>query len=250
MKYVQYNTVFNDRVFLPNAKARKLLSEYASSGLSSQDISEMIELLNEYAPSAAMVVSSIMSDQDTNFASIIKSNMYRCPNDWASLMKSLASTSPVCALLHPSDSVAKLVSSMKEKDITKDAILMQKLQQEIPVIFALIRSLAYYPQKILIPLLEELWIKAKAPFNLEDCVDKPEDASVENSECHFDDLSYFPGLPKIRSRGIYVADKKSNDTICTKRSSRHPALLPGIFTLFCEHGKAYQDMLVLGIIVL
>ena len=79
--------MFNDRVFLPNAKARKLLSEYASNGLSSQDISEMIELLNEYAPSAAMVVSSIMSDQDTNFASKTKSNMtlYRCPNDWATL---------------------------------------------------------------------------------------------------------------------------------------------------------------------
>ena len=56
--------MFNDRVFLPNAKARKLLSEYASSGLSSQDISEMIKLLNELAPSAGTVVSSIMSDQD------------------------------------------------------------------------------------------------------------------------------------------------------------------------------------------
>jgi hypothetical protein len=151
-------------------------------------------------------------------------------------MKSLASTSPVCALLHPSDSVAKLVSSMKEKDITKDAILMQELQQEIPIIFALIRSVAYYPQKLLIPLLEEMWTKAKAPFNVED--DKSEDASIGSQcgEC-IDDLSYFPGLPKIRSRAVYVADKKSNDTICTKRSSRHPALLPGIFTLFCEHGK-------------
>lgn len=235
--------MFNDRVFLPNAKARKLLSEYASSGLSSQDISDMIELLNEYSPSAATIVSSIMSDQETKFSSKSKSNMYRCSKDWASLMKSLASTSPVCALLHPSDSVAKLVSSMKEKDITKDAILMQELQQEMPIIFALIRSVAYYPQKLLIPLLEEMWTKAKAPFNLED--DTSDDASI-GSHCgeFIDDLSYFPGLPKIRSRAVYVADKKSNDTICTKRSSRHPALLPGIFTLFCEHGKC---MLVLDI---
>jgi hypothetical protein len=58
--------VFNDRVFLPNAKARKLLSEYASSGLSSQDISDMIELLNEYSPSAATIISSVMSDQETS----------------------------------------------------------------------------------------------------------------------------------------------------------------------------------------
>ena len=159
----------------------------------------------------------------------------------------VASTSPVCALLHPSDSVAKLISSMKEKDITKDAILMQKLQEEIPIVFSLIRSVAYYPQKILIPLLEEMWIKAKAPFNLED--DKPDDAAIGShcGEYHIDDLSYFPGLPKIRSRSVYVADKKSNDSICTKRSSKHPALLPGIFTLFCEHGKC---MLVLVILVL
>ena len=235
--------MFNDRVFLPNAKARKLLSNYASSGLSSQDISDMIELLNEYSPSAATIVSSIMSDQETKFSSKSKSNVYRCPSDWANLMKSLASTSPVCALLHPSDSVAKLISSMKEKDITKDAILMQKLQEEIPIVFTLIRSVAYYPQKILIPLLEEMWTKAKAPFNIED--DKSDDAAVGSDEYHIDDLSYFPSLPRVRSRGVYVADKKSNDSICTKRSSKHPALLPGIFTLFCEHGKCMLVILVL-----
>ena len=93
-------------------------------------------------------------------------------------MKSLASTSPVCALLHPSDSDASLVCSMREKDITKDAVLMQRLQQEIPIIFGLVRSLAYYPLKILSPLLKELWTKANAPFCTVDCLDKPEDGTV------------------------------------------------------------------------
>lgn len=144
-----------------------------------------------------------------------------------------------------SDSVAKLVSSMKEKDITRDVIPMQKLQEEIPIVFALIRSVAYYPQKIFIPLLEEMWTKAKVPFSLED--DKPDDAAIGShcGEYHIDDLSYFPGHPRIRSRGVYVADKKSNDSICTKRSSKHPALLPEFLFYFVSMVSVCMVILVL-----
>lgn len=199
-------------------------------------MSEMIDLLNEHAPSAAMVISSI-TDSDTNLSSKLKSYIYKCPREWATLMKSLASTSPTCTLLHPSNSVASLVCSMREIDVTKDVVLMQRLQQEIPVIFRLVRSLAYYPLKTLSPLSKDLWTKANAPFCTVDCLDKPEDATVVNCESGVSsDLSYFPGLPKVRSQGVYIGDKKLSDIICTKRSSRHPALLPGIFTLFCEHG--------------
>ena len=42
--------------------------------------------------------------------------------------------------------------------------------------------------------------------------------------------------PSTFKRFVCSRQKKSNDSICTKRSSKHCALLPGIFTLFCKHG--------------
>ena len=41
---------------------------------------------------------------------------------------------------------------------------MLTLQEEIPVLFQLIRSLGYYPLNILAPLIEGLWEKSNAPF--------------------------------------------------------------------------------------
>ena len=189
----------------------------------------MIQLLEKYAPSALPVVSAIMSETSKSH-----SKVYRCPTEWAQLIKSLASTSPVCSLLHPSESVDSLVHSMMEKDVTTDAVLMHKLQEEVPVIFQLIRSLGYYPKDVLVPLVENLWKKANSPFVSD--IDDDHDSSSTLACGVNNDLCYFPALTKVRSRGLYVADKKSNDTICTKRTSKHPALLPGIFTLFCQHG--------------
>lgn len=192
-------------------------------------MSDLSQLLTKFAPSAISVVSSIVVEVQSKCKQPL--TMYKCPSEWAQFIKSLGSTSPTCALLHPSETVASLVHSMIEKDITKDASLMQTLQEEIPVIFQLIRSLGYYPLNILAPLIEELWKKSNAPFTTQDS------GEVYTANSSIDsDLYYFPALPKVRSRCSYVADKKSNDNICTKRTSKHRALLPGIFTLFCQHG--------------
>ena len=189
----------------------------------------MTQLLLKLAPSTVPLVSSIAVEVQSKCKQVL--TVYKCPSEWAQFIKSLASTSPTCALLHPSETVASLVHSMIEKDITKDASLMLTLQEEIPVLFQLIRSLGYYPLNILAPLIEELWKKSNAPFMSQ----VSDDVNVTNNSID-SDLYYFPALPKVRSRDLYVADKKSNDSFCTKRSSKHRALLPGIFTLFCQHG--------------
>ena len=52
------------------------------------------------------------------------------------------------------------------------------------------------------------------------------------------ELSYFPCLPKVRVRRLYKVDSHSRRTAgCTKQSSGHPTLLPGIFTIYCPHGE-------------
>ena len=47
---------------------------------------------------------------------------------------------------------------------------------------------------------------------------------------------FFPNLPILRGRGVYQAYSTKNAAVCSKATSRHPTLLPGLFTLFCQHG--------------
>lgn len=122
---------------------------------------------------------------------------------------------------------------MSESDITSDPINLKVLQEEIPVVFELIRALGYFSKEILCPVLNELLKVANASFS-----------SYGNDGGHTQDpiqsstsqLACFPVLPRIRSRGDYQSDKKASGPICTKRRSKHPSLLPGIFTIFCQHG--------------
>ena len=83
-------------------------------------------------------------------------------------------------------------------------------------------------------LINALIDKANAPFK---CTEgECAQGAVEESE----ELSYFPNLPVIQPRGKYEADKHVRRGIgCTKHSSGHPSLLPGIFSLFCPHGKRW-----------
>ena len=52
---------------------------------------------------------------------------------------------------------------------------------------------------------------------------------------HTNDVEYYPCLPVVRSRGDYCLDDTTTN-ICTKRSTRHPSLLPGVFLVHCKHG--------------
>lgn len=50
------------------------------------------------------------------------------------------------------------------------------------------------------------------------------------------DLAYYPTIPKVQ---LSKADQKASGHghECTKHSSKHPSLLPGVFTIFCQHGN-------------
>ena len=81
-------------------------------------------------------------------------------------------------------------------------------------------------------LVKDLLRIAKAPYNVD-----PVPETLEEDTNHVQDLEYFPCLPVVRGRGNYCFDTASSlANICTKRSKRHPSLLPGIFLLHCQHG--------------
>ena len=222
-------------MFIPHKRTRFLLRQFTVKGLSLQEFEEFTSLLQVYTPSLnPIVMSALVEPNPTSCRKVFK-----CIDEWSQLLHSLAVTSPACGLLHPSSRANDLVKDMCGHDITKDAKTMKVLQEEFLVLFHTIRKLNSYPLHLLKPLLECLLQKANAAF-----ISVPEskvitaiNVPINNEDDN--ELSYFPLLPKRRQRRQYEADKKGGTTVCTKKSSRHPSLLPGIFTLFCKHGKFF-----------
>ena len=119
-------------------------------------------------------------------------------------------------------------------DISCDVPSLELLQQEVPVLFALIENLPSFPLVLIAPILDQFILVAQAAFIITD--EEVKSFPYEETE---NSLAVFPQLPCIRSRKQYTADR-TRSTICTKRSTGHTSLLPGIFTLYCQHGIMKQ----------
>ena len=89
-----------------------------------------------------------------------------CKSEWSGLISVLSSPSHASATIHHSERVSSLLYTMENSDITKDTINLKILEEEIPVIFNLIRSLGYYPKEILTPLLDEMSRVATIAFTM------------------------------------------------------------------------------------
>ena len=71
------------------------------------------------------------------------------------------------------------------------------------------------------------------------------DATVKSSQILDQDsfpLACYPSLHAVCKRGKYEADLRKPLGSCRKIGTRHPSLLPGIFTVFCPHGSTYFDL--------
>lgn len=144
----------------------------------------------------------------------------QCPEECSWFVQQLAKSSTVLALL-PLQSIP-LVQSLLERELTAEE---SKLLASIaPLAFRLYAEEAYtiqWVQDCLKAILEMLG-------ELEKTV--PHCTTGAPST-----LGYFPHIPARRSRGNYELDKKQGEPLCTKNSSRHSTLLPGVFTLHCQH---------------
>lgn len=141
----------------------------------------------------------------------------------------------MCASIPPSDDAAELITRVMNGDISNDPKDMQKLQKVFPVLFDVI-CIGKYPQKEMTPILSEMMSRSSAPFKNEV---PPTVHNVLPMEDEVRSLSYFSALPRIRHRRAYEADQATKVKVCTKKATGHPTLLPGVFTLFCQHGVCY-----------
>ena len=161
----------------------------------------MLSCLQTYLPCAIAIIKASTTNHREDKTIL-------CKSEWSALISVMSSPSPACATIHPSERVSSLLTVMENSDITKDTTNLKVLQEEIPVIFNLIRSLRYYPKEILAPLLSELSRVAFAAFSLlpVENIQTPATLTEENKV----DLAYFPSLHQVRVRGVYQADKKAS----------------------------------------
>ncbi|KAK3109037.1 hypothetical protein FSP39_021641 [Pinctada imbricata] len=229
---------FADRVFVEDPHVRKLLLRYASDDrskrrtgylrdLSNSEKANMFDYFKEVLPPFYQLLIEI-EDNPTIMRPVFQR-----------LLLCLASPSPVCSLIPPTEDIGTLFANIyKEIDIQQDPTLWNTLHNKLPVFFEIIQALPSGCQ-LLRPLLKELWSIAADPF----C-----DALAQNKQLpplKNTEMSFFPHLPALQSRGKYIADKSSEKRTkaysqrCRKKNPGHPTLLPGVFTIFCPHGVCY-----------
>lgn len=155
----------------------------------------------------------------------------QCPQQYRWFVKDLSCASPISALI-PCDAVDAIQSVIDAvvADQELDPLLIRSVSDKAPFVYRLISEGA---------ITQDWVIKT-----MRACVAllKPLQEAVPHD---FPDVSealpyaYLPNLLQVRTRGLYTADKQKGEKVCNKYHNHHKALLPGIFTIHCQHGKFY-----------
>jgi hypothetical protein len=216
---IVHGSSYSQRVFLEDAKTRKLLRKFCKN-VENTDFTSLPALLLVCPP-----LCRILEKYGTP-------SLGDAPQGLRMFLLELSSSSSVCAWIPPSGrSVLVLDKIINGMAIRGDALDMKMLQEDMPIIFRLITDVPIDAD--IIEILKRLKQVSQQPFKQH--TQMPLECSTEKNM----DVAYFPSLPVVRRRGIYTIDRKQKPDGCRKNSSRHPTLLPGIFTLFCQHGICY-----------
>ena len=223
-----------DRVFINHVRARKLLKLFSDEDISKEEYDELMNLLRTCDPQTSDDLRKLILRIQPDSNSVI------CPKKWREFIKVLSTPSPVCAFLHPNQHIEQLMIEIAENiDIWSYPEKMRDLQHHIPVLHQLIADLrdeGVPPE--LGPVLQAIITLAKECYAIKKTGALESTAAVSTSM--ESPLSYFPALPVKRDRGFYKKDTcpttRHSSRTCTKRSKGHPTLLPGLFTLYCQHG--------------
>ena len=119
---------------------------------------------------------------------------------------------------------------------------MTSLQKNSPVLFQLLSDLdGGIAANELRNVLGQLRSKLREFHDkYSDAVESETTIAPAENATDFSRMDFFPRWPPIRSRGKYKMDVgtlANASESCKKYPSGHPTLLPGIFTVYCSHGK-------------
>ena len=131
-----------NRVFIPHKRCRLLFQQFSKDGLTKEELSELLALVPIKAPYLASTLNYLCSISATDGAKTV------CHSEWKNFISAIAKPSPICALIHPSNTLFELLFQVAKCGRPTDLSSMQYLQQQVPVLFDLIRT-ADPPQQIL-----------------------------------------------------------------------------------------------------
>ena len=157
------------------------------------------------------------------------------PAEIVTFLDCLSSSSPVLSYTGSSCSGNHLLADLCSENLKENISQWQRIHLDLPLFFKILVKLGVstFPKewKDLFKYLQE---KSDQPYLTGRRFDGP---VVRNQE---DPYSFFPNLPKYRERGLFSMDSEaitSDQKPCRKTLRGHPTLLPGIFTVYCPHGK-------------
>lgn len=221
-----------DRILIKNKQLRNLLGKYSRECLSQEEFSLLKSIARE--------------DADFMFPFLVYLENEGCaaipPAIYKSFIIEIIKPSAVCGILHPSPELDELQNRLEHtpsEEVLFHPELMRLLSMQCPVFCKLVASIGCFPLYLL-SIFQKMVQVAKAPFQTA----PPKSGQTLNEDSS--DLSFFPLLPLIRDRGNYKADGErkleESTQFCRKPTVRHPALIPGIFTLFCVHGMCLNTL--------
>ena len=222
---------FHNRVFIDNPPIRKKLGKLAKGTMACEEFVELQEMLGTITepdgPNINQILNVIATKSDSDV---------HLPLTFRGFVRSIASSSPVSALILPSQSNRNLINQLiSANDIGSSPLLLEELQLEMPVIFKVISNIPNSIKSQVNQLLRDLEQWAFMPYSLQ------KESTAESAISLQSPLSFFPQLPIQRARGFFRCDRNTatrhHGKQCSKTARGHPSLLPGIFTLFCQHGK-------------
>ena len=215
-------------MFIHDAPLRKLLAKFSKATHScplSTDEFARLQLFSSHCQPLHIFVDQFAS------------NKYPSP-EFQEFIGAISSPSSVCAWIRPSTEMTEVLMSIHQgRNVREHPNSLKVLQEGSPCLFNLVCSVSLTDE--LRQIINMLASCALRPFK------GPPPYVTINTGHSFSDESFFPTLPPIRDRGHYAADKKQSAVMpvrCSKVSSSHPSLLPGIFTIFCPHGECVAYM--------
>lgn len=220
-------TSFQQRTLITKKALRLLLKDYVSKAMDMHAKENLIQLLKEEIPVLAVFVAWC----EATFES-----WHYIPKPILDLLGCFAHISPVCSYYPPSDELHINIRSLRlsETKIGDNVESMMFIQNAAPIIFNALATIncSKLPDEWF-ELFSLLHKKAVGTFK-NDPHNLPPAATAEINNS----LAYFPNWPIQCSRGSYRLDKANVKAaeVCKKKKTSKHSLMPGLFTVYCEHG--------------
>ena len=236
---------------MPDKRCRKLLRRYALSGrkkegpLDYSTFNELLSYLQDHHSELYQLLCVVNSDclpEDHSYLTGEKPKStipitYACPSVWQPTFRALSCATPICGLLHNDPRLHATVRRIAENiahDHSQTEDDLATVKCNFPMLYELLMSFpdSKVPRQFS-KVLEKLLSLSTAPFRTPSALP----ASLDLSGNPY---GFWPSLPILRERGNYQIEQKKKQGdgfVCKKLSKDHSVLMPGVFTIFCEHGK-------------